>query len=150
MSNDGSFKKHIDNCVKSCHKIIGMILRSFYTRNPKHLLLLFKTLVLSKMDYGSVLWSPNQLDGRRKLKKIQSNFTRRLEACGRNVRERVKIELLGTTSKIETIFNRAQEWALCDNICLESPCRTCWQPWSDFFHIRKKRTTGQNPRTQTL
>ena len=84
ISNDGRFQKHISQCVSSCQKIVGMIMRSFVTRDSKPMLVLFKALVISKMDYCSVLWTPCQLDMKRKLEKVQSNFTRRLNGMNKD------------------------------------------------------------------
>ena len=36
----------------------GWILRTFYTRDCITMLTLFKSIVLSRLDYGSQLWSP--------------------------------------------------------------------------------------------
>ena len=43
---------------KKYANLSGWILRTFYTRNWVTMLTLFKSIVLSRLDYGSHLWSP--------------------------------------------------------------------------------------------
>lgn len=89
MSNEGNFDKHVNNVVGQSQKIVGMILRSFKTRDPLPMLQLFKTLVLSKIDYCSILWSPSNIENVRKLEKVQSNFTRRLNGMTQENNDRI-------------------------------------------------------------
>ena len=58
MSNDGTFRKHIEATVMTAKKQCAWILRTFKTRDPLPLLTLWKSLVLCKLDYCSQLWSP--------------------------------------------------------------------------------------------
>ena len=79
MSNDGKFTNHVINIVSNCKR---MIFRTFRTRDDQVMLTLYRSLVLSKIDYCSVLWCPNDLSDLRKLEGIQSNFTLRM-TCAR-------------------------------------------------------------------
>ena len=81
MENDGTFTKHIANVTKSCRKIMSMILRSFTTRDDQILLTLFKSLILSKIDYCSVLWNPIAVNDLRKIEGIQATFTHRMNCA---------------------------------------------------------------------
>jgi len=82
MSNDGKFTNHVINIVSNCKRTISMIFRTFRTRDDQVMLTLYRSLVLSKIDYCSVLWCPNDLSDLRKLEGIQSNFTLRM-TCAR-------------------------------------------------------------------
>ena len=53
MSGDCSFEFHIKNVCKKCITLSGWILRTFSTRDITTMLTLFKSLVLSRLDYGS-------------------------------------------------------------------------------------------------
>ena len=53
MSSNCSFEFHINNLCKN------WILRTFTTGDSITMITLFKTLVLSRLDYGSQLWSPH-------------------------------------------------------------------------------------------
>ena len=61
MSNNATFTEHISNVTTSCKKIMSMIFRSFTSRNDQLMLTLYKSLILSKIDYCSVLWNPTNL-----------------------------------------------------------------------------------------
>ena len=58
MSGDCTFNYHISSLSKKCANLSGWILRTFYTRDCITMLTLFKSIVLSRFDYGSHLWSP--------------------------------------------------------------------------------------------
>ena len=58
MSGDCTFHYHISSLSKKCANLSGRILRTFYTRDCITMLTLFKSIVLSRLDYGSQLWSP--------------------------------------------------------------------------------------------
>ena len=57
MSGDCTFNYHISSLSKKCANLPGGILRTFYTRDCITMLTLFKSIVLSRLDYGSQLWS---------------------------------------------------------------------------------------------
>ena len=71
VSSDCSFEFHINNnnnnnnCLinitnlnKRTKHLTGWILRTFCSRDKLTMLTLFKALVMSRLDYGSQLWSP--------------------------------------------------------------------------------------------
>ena len=97
MSAQGDFEEHIQNLEKGCRKIMAMIFRSFRCRDPKTMLVLHKALILSKLDYCSILWSPQKLCLMRKLEKIQADFTRKLngardeQGCRQDYWERLRL-----------------------------------------------------------
>ena len=51
MDNSAKFGTHIKQIEATCNKIVSMIFRSFTTREPEVMLILFKILVLSRIDY---------------------------------------------------------------------------------------------------
>ena len=53
MSSDCSFEKHILSVSSRCSRFAGWILRTFASRDKITMLTLFKSLVLSRLDYGS-------------------------------------------------------------------------------------------------
>ena len=75
MSGDFTFNYHISSLSKKCANLSGWILRSFYTRDCITMLTLFKSIVLSRIDYGSQLWSPFLIKHITQLVKIQQSFT---------------------------------------------------------------------------
>ena len=58
MAGDCTFNYHISSLSKKCVNLSGWILRTFNIRDCITILTLFKSIVLSRLDYGSQLWSP--------------------------------------------------------------------------------------------
>ena len=78
MSGDCTFNYHISSLSKKCANLSGWILRTFYTRDCITMLTLFKSIVLSRLDYGSQLWSPFRIKHITQLEKIQRSFTKHI------------------------------------------------------------------------
>ena len=95
MTNDATFSTHISNIISESRCLISMIFRSFRSRDPSIIMPVYRALVLSKIDYCSVLWGPTNLVDVRRLEKIQADFTYRLlytkDGERKNYWERLKI-----------------------------------------------------------
>ena len=59
MSNDLTFNIHIANTVAAANKLVGWALRTFRRRSKHVMLTIWKSLIQSKLDYCSQLWSPS-------------------------------------------------------------------------------------------
>jgi len=81
MSNDATFTEHISNVTTSCKKIMSMIFRSFTSRDNQLMITLYKSLILSKIDYCSVLWNPTNMSDLRQLEGIQATYTNRMQCA---------------------------------------------------------------------
>ena len=71
MSGDCTFNYHMSSLSKKCANLSGCILRTFYTRDCIIMLTLFKSIVLSRLDYDSQLWSLFLFNHVTQLEKIQ-------------------------------------------------------------------------------
>ena len=78
MSANASFNQHILNTVDSARQLTGWILRTFKTRDKLPMLTLWKTLVLSKLDYCSQLWDPSKKGYIQDLELVQRDFIKRI------------------------------------------------------------------------
>jgi hypothetical protein len=58
MSNDCSFKRHIQKVTTTVRNLASWILWTFATRDNITMLTTRKTLVLPRHDYCCILWSP--------------------------------------------------------------------------------------------
>ena len=58
LSRSNIFREHIYNAVAKANRMLGMIKKSFCTRDPKCLLILYKAYVRSILEFGCVIWSP--------------------------------------------------------------------------------------------
>ena len=63
MPSNCSFEQHIIELCKRCTGLCGWILSTFSSRESTVMMILFKSLVLSRLDYGSQLWSPTKICG---------------------------------------------------------------------------------------
>ena len=79
VSSNCQFNSHLDNVVKTANKLCGWILRTFKTRTPKLMVLLWKSLVLSKLEYCSQLWSPTTKGNIQMLEMVQRSFIRKID-----------------------------------------------------------------------
>ena len=73
MSSNCSFEQHIIELCKRCTGLCGWILRNII------MITLFKSLVLSRFDYGSQLWSPTKIHQIIMIEKIQKAFTKHIK-----------------------------------------------------------------------
>ena len=78
MSSSGKHDQQIQDIVKSGNMTAGWILRVFKSRDQKVMLTLYKSIVLPKMEYCSVLWSPKSIGLVRLLEGVQRSFTHRI------------------------------------------------------------------------
>ena len=90
VSDDLSWLKHIVKISNEGKKFASWILRCFKTRSPV-VLQLFKTFVISKLEYASPLWMPYQKKDIEKIEALQRTFTSRLHGLDNlNYHERLK------------------------------------------------------------
>ena len=78
MSSNCTFDFHVASVYKRCSNLTGWILRTFNTRETITMMTLFKSLVLSQLDYASQLWSPHLLKSIYLIEKVQRSFTKHI------------------------------------------------------------------------
>ena len=78
ISNNFSFDTHICQISKKAHLKCNWILSVFQTRDPAHMMTLFKSLVLSIVEYCSPLWSPDNINEISMLESVQRRFTSKI------------------------------------------------------------------------
>jgi hypothetical protein len=80
LSSCGTFTDHINHTVQQATRMSGWVLRTFYTREKLPMLTLYKSLILSRVDYCSALWNPSGSKAQcAKLENVQQAFTRKIE-----------------------------------------------------------------------
>ncbi|XP_069184905.1 uncharacterized protein [Procambarus clarkii] len=80
MSDDLTFKEHNQANIATARKMIGWITRTFKSRDPITMVVLFKSLVLSRLEYCSVLTSPFRAGEIAEIEGIQRTYTARIDA----------------------------------------------------------------------
>ena len=76
MSGDCSFNEHINLRTKQCRQLTGWILRTSKSRDKCTMVVLFKSLVLPRVEYGCQLWSPTSVNQINAIENIQRKFTK--------------------------------------------------------------------------
>ena len=79
LSNDLTFSKHIDKTVKTCNKTIGWVMRTFKTRSQHIMKVLWNSMIQSRLDYCSQLWSPSLQSEIARIEEVQRTFTKRID-----------------------------------------------------------------------
>ncbi len=75
ISADASFHYHINCITKAAQTMSSWVLRTFKTREAGPMLTFLKQLVINKVEYASILWSPTDITDIRNLENIQRRFT---------------------------------------------------------------------------
>ena len=75
MSTDAKFDHHINNVVKGAQMMSAWVLHTFITRETTAMLTIYKSLIRSRAEYASILWSPTDARNIRNLENIQRRFT---------------------------------------------------------------------------
>ena len=78
ISSDLSFSTHIENVASAGSRMVGWILRTFSRRSKGVMITLWKTVVQSKLDYCSQLWSPSDQSSISLLEGVAKAFTARV------------------------------------------------------------------------
>ena len=79
MSSDLTFLIHINNTVAAANKLVGWALRTFRRRSKLVMLTIWKSLVQSKLDYTSQLWSPADQASIGELESVSRHFTAKID-----------------------------------------------------------------------
>ena len=91
MASDLSFNIHIANTVTSSNKLVGWALRTFRRRSKYLMLTIWKSLVQSKLDYNSQLWSPSDQSSIGNRESVARHFTAQIDGMdGLDYWERLK------------------------------------------------------------
>ena len=117
VSEDLSWQKQITSATNDGKKFSAWILRCFNTR--KHVLLqLFKTFVLSKLEYAAPLWLPYLKKDIEKLESVQRTFTSKLEELeDLNYHQRLKSLKLYSLQRRRERFSIITMWKIANDQC---------------------------------
>ena len=77
-TNDLLFEEHMKKIINSSKVVMGMLLRTFSTRERGPMMRMFDTYIKSKMEYCCIVWSPVRQKWIYELEKIQKSFTSKI------------------------------------------------------------------------
>ena len=76
ISKTCSFKENISLIVSKANRFLGIINRTFVTKNKRVFLTLYKSHVRSALEYCSILWCPYHVTLSDRIEAVQRRFTR--------------------------------------------------------------------------
>lgn len=74
-----NWSQQIATVTASARQLAGWVLRVFKTRTKEVMLLLYKTLIRPKLEYGCVVFNPHRIGDIAKLEEVQRTLTHRIE-----------------------------------------------------------------------
>ena len=80
VPNDFIFEAHINQIAKKANLKCSWILSVFSCRKENAMMTLFRSLVLSILEYCSALWSPHRIQDISKLEGVQRRFTSKISS----------------------------------------------------------------------
>ena len=78
-TNDLNFREHINNITLSSRITMGMLLRTFSTRDKEPMIKMFNTYIKSKLEYCCIVWSPVEQKYINELEDIQKIYTKKID-----------------------------------------------------------------------
>ena len=80
MANDLiTFSVHITNTVSAANRLVGWALRTFRRRSRMVMMTIWKSLIQTKLDYTSQLWSPANQGSINELESVARHFTAHID-----------------------------------------------------------------------
>ena len=79
ITDDAKFGTHIEISTNKAKRNMGLILRSFKSRDKEVMLPLFKTMVIPILEYCSILTAPYKQEEIIKIESIQRHFTSKID-----------------------------------------------------------------------
>ena len=76
MDNSMKFHTHTSFAVKKANQILGLIKKSFKTRDASTMTSLYKSFVRPYLEYGSVIWGPHFKEDQKKIEGVQRRATK--------------------------------------------------------------------------
>ena len=76
FDKDLKFTSHVNQIVMKANRVLGIIKRTFASRDANTIRLLYVTLVRPILDYASTVWNPHLMKNIRKLEAVQRRATK--------------------------------------------------------------------------
>ena len=117
MSNNATFRTHINAIANSSRSKLGWILRTFQTRDLLPMLTLWKSLVIPTLDYCSQLWSPWMKQDIQLIEGVQRTFTSKISSIAHlNYWERLKYLKLYSLERRRERYRIIYIWKMINNL----------------------------------
>jgi hypothetical protein len=79
VDSELKFSQQIDTCTTSASQVAGWTLRVFNSRSKEVMLVLYKALIRPKLEYGCMVFNPQQIGEISKPEGVQRTYKHRIE-----------------------------------------------------------------------
>lgn len=110
VSSNLSWKPHIDYIVSNANRMLGYIRRNFNSSPSSLKLILYKTLVRSKLEYAAAVWHPGIASLTDELEAVQNRSCRFILS---NYHRTSSVTTMKTTLSLPLLAHRRQISRLC-------------------------------------
>ena len=103
VTADISWTPHINSIIESARRMSAWSLSVFMDRSETTMLTLLKSMIRSRLEYNSPLWSPSKITDIQALESIQRSFTSKIDTC-RNLnyhKRLIKLKLMSLQRRRE-------------------------------------------------
>ena len=76
VDNSLKFHVHVASAVKKANQVLGTIKRTYKTRDPDTIKLLYTAMIRPLLEYGNIIWGPHYIEDKRSVEKIQRRATK--------------------------------------------------------------------------
>ena len=76
IDDELKFHQHTSAVAKKANQVLGLIKKSFKSRDKQIMSTLFKTMVIPHIEYGNGIWGPHYQSDIRKIESIQRRATK--------------------------------------------------------------------------
>jgi hypothetical protein len=151
LSENATFGTHIANAVKSANRFAGWTLRTFKSRTREVVLLLYKTYVRPRLEYGCALWSPHLIKDITSIEAVQRSVTSRIEGLEcLNYYERLKeLQLYSLQRRCER-YQVIHMWKIYKGIIPNDLSFDFYNSRSHGIKCRRPKLNLKNKRISTL
>ena len=73
---DLKFHVHTASVIKKANQLLGVIKRSYKSRDPLTILLLYKSMIRTHLEYGNTIWGPHYQTDIVKVERVQRRVTK--------------------------------------------------------------------------
>ena len=122
IDSDLSFSVHIQQTVTAANRLIGWSLRTFRRRSQAVMMTIWRTLIQTKLDYCSQLWSPCDQASIGKLESVARQFTSQISGL-ENKDYWKRLSYLKCTRKNVVVNNTRSSLSgrPCKDLCKDTP-----------------------------
>ena len=113
LTPDCQWTTQINTIAENAKRMASWVLGTFKNRSKTLMILLFKSMVRSRLEYCSALWNPHKIQDIQRLEAIQRSFTRRISGCDKmNYWERLEFLQLPSLQRRRERYMIINAWKI--------------------------------------